>query len=189
MIYIGIDPGTQGGVAVIKDNNPPFIFPLKTYKTFLKTKTKNGNRKARNELDVDALVTDIYEATDVHPSMWNLMIKVCIEKLTQAGGKFADSTGQLMKNYGRLLAVFEIHGVELIHPTPQAWQKWCEANMSLKARARATLSDEKKSLSIEYCREKYPELDLTLGVKRKTTPHDGCADAVVLCEYLKESEV
>jgi len=183
MIYIGIDPGTQGGVAIIKDNNPPLVFPLKTFQTFLKAKNKSGKQKARNNLDVDALVQDIHKATETHPSLWSLQMSVCIEKLTH-GGKFADTTGQLMKNYGRLLGVFEMWGVKITAPTPQEWMKWLESQMSMQARARATLSDEKKSLSIEYCREKYPALDLTLGDNRRKNPHDGCSDAVALVDYL-----
>lgn len=183
MIYFGVDPGTSGGCGVILPDRPPIIFPLQTFQTHLKSKNKSGKHKIRNNLDVSRLVSDLIRVTDTHPCLWEFRLKGCIESL-QHGGKFADTTGQLMKNYGRLLAVFELYGVEILQPIPRVWQTWAKKSMSLEAQAR-TVIEQTKTISIEYVKERFPEVDLTLGNPRRK-PHDGCADALVMACYVKE---
>lgn len=184
MIYFGVDPGTSGGCGVLFDDRPPAVFPLQTFPTYLKAKNKSGKQKIRNNLDVSRLVSDLTRVTGVRPEFWPLKLKGCIESL-QHGGKFADTTGQLMKNYGRLLSVFELYGVEVIQPIPRVWQSWAKSRMSAEAQARVILN-QTKTISIGFVQERFPGVDLTLGNPRRK-PHDGCADALVMACYAKDA--
>ena len=186
MIFVGADPGTDGGVGVILPNGIVCATPLPTFQQFLKGKNKSGKHKCRNHIAVDEIVALLWEMTGVSPQFWSLSLSVCIESLNH-GGKFADTTGQLMKNYGRLLAIFEVFNVPMINPTPQEWQKWVQNRLSVQAKARAMLKypDSTKGYAIEYVGEYFPQVNLI--PKRGRVPHDGCADAMCQADYARHS--
>lgn len=184
MIFLGIDPGTSGGVGILLPDNEIKMFPVPIFTQYLKGKTDKGNHKKRNHADVETLVKLTWENTNIHPALWSLHMRLCIESL-QSGGRFADTTGQLMKNYGRILAVTEIYGIPKVQPIPRMWQKWIVSRMSVEARARAQLlyPDDTKGLAIEYVHEHFPSVNLIL--KGRRTPHDGCADAICQADYVR----
>lgn len=184
MISLGIDPGTSGGIGLIFPDDEIKFCPLPTFTQLLKGKNASGKHKQRNHADVNKAVKLIWEMTGIAPQFWSLRLQLCVEFL-QSGGKFADTTGQLMKNYGRLLAIFELYDIPKTQPTPRMWQKWIVSRMSLQARAKAQLlyPDDTKGLSIEYVHEHFPEVNLIL--KGRRNPHDGCADAICQADYAR----
>lgn len=187
--YIGVDPGTHGGCAVIFPSGIVKVFPLKHTVTVLKTKSKMGNAKKRNNTDMASFLKDMFELTRMSNIIWDMFFRCVIEKVNHGGGgNFADKTGQLMKNYGRILGLFEAFETPVNSPTPMEWQKWVKQRLLPKTKARLEMMDaETKDYSFAYCAQYFPEVDLTLGNKRRKGGHDGCADALCMADYGRQN--
>lgn len=98
MIFVGIDPGKTGHVALIDENGrylDDFAMPL-----------------LGDELDASELAAILKDAT-----------AVAIEQV----GAMPGNGGVSMFNFGRIfgeaLAMVKVSGVPMVRPRPQAWQK------------------------------------------------------------------
>jgi hypothetical protein len=81
------------------------------------------------------------------------------------------STFHLGESYGILQGLAIALRIPLIKPGPKLWKKVVLAN---------TLMD--KSAAIAYVRERYPDIDMNVGV-RKVIYHDGMADAMCIADW------
>ncbi len=71
-------------------------------------------------------------------------------------------------------------GIRYVVPTPQQWKR----SLSLPKRS-AKERDQGKVDAVELVRCLFPDMDLTPG--KRTTPHDGLADAVLIAEYARRT--
>ena len=71
---------------------------------------------------------------------------------------------------GKIHCVLELGGISYQTVTPRTWKA-----AMFKGKTKG------KQLSIDHVVRKYPQVNLFPG--RKTTPHDGIADAICLAEY------
>ena len=97
----------------------------------------------------------------------------CVEKVHSMPKQGVSSSFKFGKNYGIVIGVLSALGVSIKLVTPQRWK-------------RAILFDTKrdKQAAIEYCRLKYPNVNL-LASKKSRVPHSGIADALCIASYAK----
>ncbi len=94
-----------------------------------------------------------------------------IEKIWGFPGGSSQSLCTTCMNYGRLLTLIWIERIPYAEIPPRTWQA--------KILSKGCLDTKKASIAV--CQEKFPEVNLTPGRKRK--PHDGMADALCIALY------
>lgn len=155
MIYMGIDPGIKGGIAVLYGNDPPVTT------VFAETEGRVNAVLLRAFLAFHAMANDL---------------AIAIEKVHSMPKQGVASSFKFGVNYGITLGTATTLGprvrVELV--TPQAWKKLILAGMN---------RDDQKQAAIDYCRRAWPGVSLVQPGCRK--PHDGIADALCLAEYAR----
>lgn len=155
MIYVGIDPGLRGGVAVLYHDRQ--VAKLLTFE------------ELESEVNPRALFLAL--------NFWlGVDSTIAIEKVHSMPKQGVASSFKFGVNYGIAKGVVGCLSpaprVELV--TPQAWKKLILAGMN---------RDDQKQAAIDYCTRAFPGVDLVQKGCRK--PHDGIADALCLAEYAR----
>jgi len=153
MIYIGIDPGKNGGMALLDDD-----------------RITNAGCEIPLAMD-DFHAYRFYQIIRDWTTGCSKVIFV-LEKVHSMPKQGVVSTFTFGRIYGEIRGILRSLNLPLLEPAPQVWKKLVLHGMDWKGN---------KAASIYFAGEKYPEIDLKPG--RKRTPHDGIADAVCLAEY------
>ena len=152
-IYLGIDPGLNGGLVAINENEGI------EYKCVMPTLM---NKK--KDLDIKEIGV-IIEDLDFYAKEKKGQLFVILEKqyVRPVSGK--RSCWMNGFSYGVLRTAIAFVGVQTELVTPQIWMKALGLN-----------SKDKKG-SIKYCVDKYPSEDWT-ATERSRKVHDGLTDAL-----------
>ena len=137
VIYIGIDPGAGGGMAVFYPDGK---------KTATSYKNEGGYSDALRELAATAEFND-------------QKIFVCVEYLTGVSGGFKITGRQgfvMGTSYGKIGGALEALQIPHDYVAPQIWQK------GLNGLGKSNGKDRKKLLH-QICRQRFPELAPTLA--------------------------
>ena len=158
MIYIGIDNGISGGIALVDQTSGQ----LMTTRTMPNKKARGGN-----EVDVRAFHLWLTEATG-----GNLTNAVYI--LEEPGGsKSAKAAKSMAGSFHAIRGFFETKMLRWERITPAAWQKvmlpGCKAG-------------ETKLRALSRVAELWPE-ETFLASDRSRVPHDGLIDAALIAEF------
>jgi len=94
-----------------------------------------------------------------------------IEKIWGFPGGSSTSLCTTCLNYGKLLALIWVQHIPCVETPPRTWQA--------KILPKGCLDTKKASIAI--CQEKFPEVNLIPGRKRKA--HDGMADSLCIALY------
>lgn len=136
--YIGIDPGKDGGIAVIfSDNRSPAVIPMIL---------------AGKSIDISATVKWL---DDVLDTVLNPVS--CIEKVHAMPGNGAASMFKFGFVTGVMHGIFSTMCIPLHLVTPQAWKKII---------LQGTSKD--KAAAVEYCRRVYPTVNLLATERSRT---------------------
>lgn len=161
MLYCGIDPGGDGGVAVIDDRKR--ILSLIKY----------------NNVHFAKILTQ-YIGEEM---------KICIEAVHAIQGARADATFKFGKNTGRAEGIVTTYLTWTNQPienfTNVVSHKW-KADLDIIIGNHPT-KEEKKALSIKKAHELFPEVCL-LPTPRCVNEHDGMAEALLIAEWLRRKE-
>lgn len=163
MIYVGIDPGLKGGLAMLSGDfstgNGHQVHPMPTIKT---TKRK----KTAETINLPFLVEILraYSAKN---------ITVFLEKVGAMPKQGVSSTFKFGTGYGQIQGVLAALGVGFELVTPQRWMKTVLDGYGKGSGTKA---------SVQYVMQKYPQINL-LPTERSRKPSDGMADAVCIAEY------
>lgn len=161
---IGIDPGLDGAIAIVRSDGSCDVFDLPTLETIKKGKTKRGNVKKRRELDIEAFVLILMKLVQNEEA--GLIMFEAVHSMPGQGIAGAFTFGQTV---GRLEGVIRSIGhVRIQYTTPQAWKKY------------HGILKQGKDGSVRLSRLHYPDMAKTF-LKSK----DGRADAVLIAEYGK----
>lgn len=154
-IYVGIDPGANGGFAFIPHGDPPSAFPLTlpSLVGFLRT----------FGADLEPVRRDIH---------------VGVELVHAMPGQGVTSMFSFGQRYGEVLGVLAAFGITPTLVPPQVWQAVMFKEMGADGVQLTT-----KQKSIMVARACFPSVDLTPPGKR--TFHDGMADALCIAEYMR----
>lgn len=164
MIYLGIDPGMTGGLAVldapvrwvnskgefyVDDNNgPPLVFDTPT----LATKGKQAY-----DLEAMAKLVQPYQGAEA---------KAIVENVHSMPKQGVSSSFLFGKGFGIWLGIISAYNIPLILVSPQSWKK-----------TLGVTSD--KNTSLEKARELFP----TLAEQLKRKKDDGRAEALLIACY------
>lgn len=157
-VFIGIDPGQDGGIAVID----PAGVQVRTL-PFIK-----------NELD----------GLELHGWMETLTLnypeKPCPIAYIERVGAMPGQGVTSMWNFGYVTGQLHMW-LKMLHipfkvPTPQAWKKIVLAG-----------TDRGKEAAINYCLRAYPDVSLR-ATPKSTKHHDGLADALCLADFAMREE-
>ena len=153
MIYIGIDPGKNGGIAVI----------------WYEHKREQNKRK----IDVYAYQDDILIKIVKDLAYFRNVFKepsVCyLEHVHAMPKQGVSSTFNFGMNFGFIQGVLKAYGIPYELVTPQKWKKEFSCT-----------SD--KNTSIEVCKRLFPGVNLK-ATDRCKKDHDGMAEALLIAEY------
>ena len=153
MIYIGIDPGKNGGIAVIGYEN----------------KLEQNKRK----IDVYVYQDDILIKLVKDFAYFRNVLKeesICyLEQVHAMPKQGVSSTFNFGMNFGFIQGVLKAYGIPYELVTPQKWKKEFSCT-----------SD--KNTSIEVCKRLFPGVNLK-ATDRCKKDHDGIAEALLIAEY------
>lgn len=163
MIYLGIDPGHDGALAIIDDCAPAARWiPMPMVHA----------AKGKPQYDVKAL-HEFFAV--VGRDVGSRGIYAACERLTALPPTMGGSSANYAR--GRSLGLLEALMVATHTPyalvQPKAWQKVMLAG---------TPGDDTKQRSILACQRLFPSVSL-MRTERCRKPHDGAADALLIAEY------
>jgi len=188
-IFVGIDPGADGGVALICDPSYDPSYP------FIEVHSAVVGAKARRDI---LLQYNLYD------------LRVCIEKSQAFPGQGGVGNHSCGMDYGQWLAILEVYSIPYQIVPVQAWQKvMLIGKPSPPSRAKVPAAgtippDERKELKKVHDRAVRDHKKnikgyaatvaqrLFPGVNLKRTekcagPHDGAVDALLLAEYCRRA--
>jgi crossover junction endodeoxyribonuclease RuvC len=155
MIYIGIDPGKNGGIAVINDKFPK---PVNI------TVYKYSDDDLIDVIDVCTKGSSIAVHRDEE-------IKCVLEKVNAMPGQGVVSMFNFGQNFGFIQGVLKAYEIPFELVPPQKWKK-----------EFSVTSD--KNTSIEVAKRLFPGVNLKATEKCKKD-HDGMAEALLMAEYAR----
>ena len=153
MIYIGIDPGKNGGIAVIGYDNK--------------------QDKNKRKIDVYVYQDDILIKLVKDLAYFRNVLKeesICyLEQVHAMPKQGVSSTFNFGMNFGFIQGVLKAYGIPFELVPPQKWKK-----------EFSVTSD--KNTSIEVCKRLFPGVNLK-ATDRCKKDHDGIAEALLIAEY------
>ena len=164
MIYIGIDNGISGGIALVDETSGQLM-------TAIAMPTKKA--RAGDEVDIRAIHIWLSEVTG-----GNLSNAVYI--LEEPGGsKSAKAAKSMAGSFHAMRGFFEAKLLRWERITPSQWQKvmlpGCKAG-------------ETKPRALSRVAELWPE-ESFLATERSRVPHDGMIDAALIAEYGRRKNI
>jgi len=160
---IGVDPGNNGGVAIID-----------TMGNIIKT-MKITPDKENGGIHVKDILMFINENLHGNEKDW---LQIVIEDVHAIFGTSAKSNFIFGRNLGELLGFVKLIEIDYSRITPQKWQKivWNDSDIVKKEKGKDT-----KKTTLNAVKRIYPkDVDKLLATKRSKVPHDGIVDAVAI---------
>lgn len=160
MLIAGIDPGTNGAIAVLDSQNPDSVDLL--------------DLKNKSIIDIwDWLQADMPTEYDNLGYEWSsrVLIKIWVEDVHSMHGMSAKSNFGFGKNLGIVTAIAEIASDTVNTVTPKIWQKYIGVTVKGKA--------IKKEVA-EIAQGLYPNAELH---GKRGGLLDGRADALMIAHY------
>jgi hypothetical protein len=151
----GIDNGTTGAVAILREDGSIRVERMPVFKV--------GKSMFIDESALSALLSEegnpltVFEQGQKNP-------------LFGTKGNFANGY-----SFGVVQTVLKLGKVPHLCVNPQKWQKAVFSGM------RGVKDKDTKGASIEFCRRRYPQVNLI--PPRCRTPFDGFADAICMAHY------
>lgn len=160
MIYIGIDPGLDGGIAIKKPEGiETVIMPTTTVKKASKSKRIIDNTGLKEIFEVFKS-EECYATIEKQQAMTKQGVKQGVGAMVTLG-----------MGYGALLQVLTDFEIPFDVVRAQVWQK--EFGIA---------NGDTKTQALEVCRNLFPNLNL-LATKRSRVAHKGLVDAVLIMQH------
>jgi hypothetical protein len=166
-IYIGIDPGKNGGIYICED----LIFTFYPIPLIGK------------EYDTNTLANIFRDLTN-NPFV---KIQVIIENVHAIFGAGANATFDFGFGCGLLEGIMASYSVPYTKINPKKWQKEMWQGIPIQQKASSsgkTKVNDTKRMSEMAAKRLFPNIDLRLTERCKNS-HDGKVDALLICEYCR----
>ena len=165
--FVGIDPGKNGGIAVLSNTNCVLVAAMPTNK--------------ENEIVFSELVSLVSNADFV-----------VLEDVHSIFGMSAQSNFQFGRGLGIIEGVLGALNKNYIKVSPKVWQKeiWADttpignATGKLLKSGQPQIKIDTKATSLIVAKKLFPNVNL-LATKRSKVEHDGIVDALLLAEYCR----
>ncbi len=177
MIYIGIDPGAKGAMAMIDDEG-----------NLIKTAPMTS-KKIEGEKLID--ITEIYRFIKHEPLSLDEKMIVYLEKAQSMPRQGVASMFTYGVGYGMILAMLIFENIEfrLVHPA--TWKAKLGITIStpkgLTEQEKAQLKKQRKGLAIITAKKLFPDIELIPDGKE--VEQDGIAEAALLAEYGRQETI
>lgn len=167
MMYIGVDPGNDGGLSFID--------------------TKGNALEWQRMPEVKEISRFFSNASRVASGSGQYIVCVFEE---HKGGKAGVSSAAAHKSAGRYLGMIQmicsVHEIKLVCVTPQEWKAHFKLiNRIPKGLAKPSDKEKRqaaKEASIALCKRYFPGVNL-LATPRCSNEHDGIAESLLLASY------
>ena len=167
---VGIDPGLDGGVALIALGKLGEVGDM--WVRTMPTKPGGTSASGRKNRDVDCVeLANWIEATECMVDC--KLQRVAVETVHAMPKQGVTSCFTFGKAYGCVLGVLGARRWPVLHVTPQIWKKAILGGLG-----------KEKSDSIRFAMALFPK-EKFLATIGSRTPHDGMAEAVCLAEYAR----
>jgi Holliday junction resolvasome RuvABC endonuclease subunit len=161
--YLGIDPGLNGGFAVVSGDKIRYKMAMPT----LSFKTVDG--KTKTEIDREGVLSFL---STIPP-----LTHVAIEEVHAFRKQNITATCTTCRNYGILLMAFTVAHMRITEVPSDTWQKHFGIFPAKEAGGKST-----KEQAFDIVRMIYPDDDFRKS-ERAQKPHDGMVDACLIAEY------
>jgi hypothetical protein len=167
MMYIGVDPGNDGGLSFIDD--------------------KGNAIEWQRMPEVKGIDRFFNDASRVACSRGKNIVCLFEE---HKGGKAGVSSAAAHKSAGRYLGMIQmicaVHQIKMVCVTPQEWKAYYGLiNRTPKGQVKPSDKDKReaaKAASIKLCRVHFPGINL-LATDRCKSDHDGIAESLLLATF------
>jgi hypothetical protein len=164
MNYIGVDPGNDGGLALIDKFGKAVEY-----------------QKMPDVAGIDKFFRDAYVSCSLDI--------ICIFE-EHKGGKAGITSAAAHKSAGRYLGIIQamcqVYSIKMVCITPQEWKAHFKLiNRTLKGQVKPSdkvKREAAKQASIALCKQHFPCINLK-ATPRCTTEHDGIAESLLLAEF------
>lgn len=156
-VFGGVDPGLDGGLAIIRTNvNNMFIEA-----TAIPMPTKPGAK------------TREVNAAEVVDFFLSVTSPIAVEIVHAMKGQGVSSMFTFGKGYGKILGALEARGLPIVEVTPQRWKRDILDGLG-----------REKDDAIRFAMNMFPKVNLKKS-DRATKPNDGMAEALCLAEFAR----
>ena len=160
-VFIGVDPGVSGAIAFIFDDYR-VVHDIPTITIEMTTKTKNGNKKKRNVVDLSAFADTLEE--------WDFEMFAVIEKVSSSPQMGVTSSFNFGYAFGACEMLIASNRIPYELVTPNKWKK----AVGLRVKAE---KDESRLHAIKL----FPDMRDQLSLKKDHNK----AEALLLAEYAR----
>lgn len=161
--YLGIDPGLNGGFAVVSGDKIRYKIAMPT----LSFTTREG--KTKTEIDRDGVLSFL--------SKFPPHTHVAIEEQEAFRRQNIVSTCTTCKNYGILIMALTVARLYITEVPPDKWHTHFGIVSVKKSEGEST-----KKQAFDIARKLYPNADFRKS-ERARRPHDGMVDAALIADY------
>lgn len=159
-VFIGIDPGKDGCLAILGYRETPILIPF--------DETEYANQLRRLD-PLGSRLGVLGEAMDARPSS----VFCVVEHVSAMPGQGVTSCFSFGQNFGFILGLLTAFRIPYELVRPQRWKK-----------EFGCTSD--KNTSIEVAQRLFPDVDLR-RTENCRKPHDGKAEALLMAEYARRA--
>ena len=168
--HIGIDPGKNGGIAIISETNT-IVYKIPLIGKVIDLQELNKIFKSVKGENPHAVLEDVHSIHGV-PATTNFVLGEC---------------------RGNLLMALVIYDIPFTLVQPKAWQKEMFQGVPEMYKTTSKKKDDEvikknkvdtKAMALVACKRIFPEVDLRATEKSKVA-HDGIVDALLMAEYCR----
>ena len=164
MKILGIDPGIDGGLAILEDGNIIKTMAMPNYKDI------NGDK-----------VVDSYELSNFITA--NPVDHIIHENVHALYGSSAKNTFNFGRNVGMTESLILAFGYQLIKVKPKVWQliPWRGIPIQYDKKGKK----DNKARTLLALNKFFPNIDVSILLRtpRCKSPHDGIVDAIFIAKY------
>jgi len=199
---IGIDPGLSGAISIMSNGaKTPEIFDAPTLK--IANPNKKSKIKTKKDMDESGIV-------DIFSKLKSENVIVGLERVHAMPGQGNVSMFNFGVGYGIYRGIIQAFRFTLVEASPQSWKKsYSDLNTPEMMDLKQQISDLRKTLKLSKdkaikkeidkynkdiktlaktaARELAAKLYPSLADKFKLKKHDGRAEALLICNFIKES--
>lgn len=167
-VYVGIDPGQKGAIAILHGNSLRVYYtPVRTVRRKTNKKTKAGNPQVKVEISYGVRMMHAILQQVVSLKNQGIPVTVALEKQIIRGNDSRNVIFRIAEGFSVWRTLLELLDLPVQMVLPAHWKpKYVEAGAV-------------KAVSVRACRALYPKLELAL---KKS---EALAEAVLIADYAR----
>lgn len=176
---LGIDPGFDGGFAIISEDGwleiepmPMFVVDKKKTRK-IKAKEDNPNNQKTKSYDAKVKMLDYPEIAEYMRRVKPRIRKAFLERVNARPGEGVAGMFRFGEAYAAVKMAVVAAGIPFEEVMPQTWTKTMHAGIP-----KTIGNKDKSKISVQQI---FPDMSFVMG--RDRTPHLGCVDAALIAKF------